>query len=81
MFLVLDCRAYREILLIDERPQVQVWHQHLADLIATVMHAHGHATPRDVTLAQPAAPGNGFSVRRMLLAGRRNGTMPGLGKP
>jgi hypothetical protein len=81
MFLVLDCRAYREILLIDERPQVQAWHQQLADIIATVMQAHGHATPRDVTLAQHAAPGNGFSRLRTRLTGRRNEAASGLGKP
>ena len=46
MFLVLDSRAYREILLIDERPQIQPWHQQLADLIATVMQEHGQSTPR-----------------------------------
>jgi len=39
MFLVLDRRAYRERLLIDEHPRVEVWHQQLADLIATVMQA------------------------------------------
>ena len=30
-----------EKLLIDERPRVQAWHEHLADIIATVMHEHG----------------------------------------
>jgi len=81
MFLVLDCRAYREILLIHERPQVQAWHLQLAGIIATVMHEHGHATPRYATLAQQAARGNGFGWRRTRLAGRRNGAVPGLGKP
>ena len=81
MFLVLDCRTYREILLINEHPRVQAWHQQLADIIATVMHEHGHATPRYVTLARQAAQGNGFSRIRALLAGRRNGAVPGLGKP
>jgi hypothetical protein len=81
MFLVLDCRTYREILLINERPQVHAWHQQLADIIATVMHAHGHATPRDVTLARHTAQGNGFSWIRALLAGRRVGAVPGLGRP
>ncbi len=81
MFLVLDCRAYREILLINERPRVRAWHQQLADIIATVMHAHGHATPRSVTLAQHTAQGNGFSWIRALLAGRRVGAVPGLGRP
>jgi hypothetical protein len=52
MFLVLDSPAYREELLIDELPRMAAWHQQLADLIATVMHEHGHATPRYATLAQ-----------------------------
>jgi hypothetical protein len=52
MFLVLDSPAYREQLLIDELPRSVAWHQQLADLIATVMHEHGHATPRYATLAQ-----------------------------
>jgi hypothetical protein len=52
MFLVLDSPAYREELLIDELPRIAAWHQQLADLIATVMHEHGHATPRYATLAQ-----------------------------
>jgi hypothetical protein len=56
MFLVLESRAYRERLLIDERPRVEAWHQQLADLIATVMHAHGHATPRYETMAGRALP-------------------------
>jgi hypothetical protein len=56
MFLVLESRAYRERLLIDERPRVEAWHQQLADLIATVMHAHGHPTPRYETVTQRAAP-------------------------
>lgn len=43
MFLVLDCPAYREKLLIDERPRVQAWHEHLADIIATIMHEHGQS--------------------------------------
>ena len=81
MFLVLDCRAYREILLINERPRVHAWHQQLADIIATVMQAHGHATPRSVTLAQHTAQGNGFSWIRALLAGRRVGAVPGLERP
>jgi hypothetical protein len=42
MFLVLDCHTFRERLLIDEHPRVEAWHQQLADLIATVMQAHGH---------------------------------------
>jgi hypothetical protein len=52
MFLVLDDPAYREQLLIDVHPRTEAWHQQLADLIATVMHEHGHATPRYTTLAQ-----------------------------
>jgi hypothetical protein len=52
MFLVLDSPAYREQLLIDELPRMAAWHQQLADLIATVMHEHGQATPRYATLAQ-----------------------------
>jgi hypothetical protein len=52
MFLVLDSPAYREKLLIDERPRVQAWHAQLADMIATVMQEHGHSTPRWVALTQ-----------------------------
>ena len=81
MFLVLDCRAYREILLIDERPQIQAWHQQMADLIATVMHHHGHATPRSRTLARPTAHGHGVSRLRTMLAGRLGGAVPGLVRP
>jgi hypothetical protein len=61
MFLVLDGRAFREILLIDEHPCAQAWHQQLADLIAMVMHTHGQSTPRYHTLARPKAPGNGVT--------------------
>ena len=64
MFLVLDCPAYREKLLIDERPRVQTWHEHLADLIATVMHEHGQSTPRFVALAQRGTVGKLFAWRR-----------------
>ena len=46
MFLVLDSREYREILLIDEHPEIQPWHEGLADIVATVMHEHGQSTPR-----------------------------------
>src|SRR3989441_1578177 len=70
MFLVLDCRAYREILLIDEHPRVQAWHQQLADLMATVMHQHGHATPRSRMLAQRAVQRKGWRRRGVALAGR-----------
>ena len=55
MFLVLDSRAFREKLLIDERPRVEAWHEQLADLIATVMQAHGHPTPRYESVARRAA--------------------------
>ena len=64
MFLVLDCPAYREKLLIDERPRVQAWHEPLADLIATVMHEHGQSTPRFVTLAQRGTARKLFAWRR-----------------
>jgi hypothetical protein len=56
MSLVLDSRAFREILLIKDRPRVEPWHQQVAALIATVMHEHGHATPRSGILAQRSAP-------------------------
>lgn len=77
LFLVLNRREYRELLLIDEHPQVQVWHQQLADMIATVMHAHGHATPRYVTLARRAAPENRLARLRARLASKRRDTVPG----
>jgi hypothetical protein len=51
MFLVLDSKAYREILLVDERPQVQPWHEQLANIVATVMHEHGQSTPRYAALS------------------------------
>jgi hypothetical protein len=70
MFLVLDGRAHRESLLMDEHPRVQAWHQPLADLMATVMHQHGHATPRSRTLAQRAAQRTGWRRRGAALAGR-----------
>ena len=80
MFLVLDCPAHREILLIDERPRVQAWHQQLADLIATVMHQHGHPTPRARTLAAQGAHGSGLSRWRARLAGRLGGVVRGVGR-
>ena len=80
VFLVLDRREYREMLLIDEHPQVQAWHQQLADIIATVMHEHGHATPRSVTLAQRAAPENRLTRLRARLASKRSGIVPGLSR-
>ncbi len=64
MFLVLDCPAYREKLLIDERPRVQAWHEPLADLIATVIHEHGQSTPRFVALAQRGTARKLFAWRR-----------------
>ena len=51
MFLVLDSRAYREILLINERPQIQPWHEKLTNIIATVMYEHGQPTPRYAAIA------------------------------
>ena len=80
MFLVLDGRAYREILLIDAHPRVQAWHQQLADIIATVMHQHGHTTPRYGTLARRAAQGNGVRRMRATLASRRADAVSGLGR-
>ena len=80
MFLVLDCRAYREILLIDERPRVQTWHQQLADLIATVMHEHGQSTPRSSTMARRATQGNGLARLCARLVSRRGGPVPGLSR-
>ncbi len=77
LFLVLDSRTYREILLIKERPQVHAWHQQLADLIATVMQEHGHATPRSGTLARRATRGHGLARLRVRLASRRGGAVPG----
>jgi hypothetical protein len=56
MFLVLDSRAFREKLLINERPRVEAWHEQLADVIARVMQAHGHPTPRSESMARRAAP-------------------------
>jgi hypothetical protein len=64
MFLVLDGPAYREKRLIDKRPRVQAWHEPLADLIATVMHEHGHSTPRFVALAQRRMARTRFAWRR-----------------
>ena len=75
MFLVLDGRAYREILLMDEHPRVQAWHQQLADLMATVMQQHGHATPRARTLMQHAAQRMGWRRRGAALAGRWLGAL------
>jgi hypothetical protein len=76
MFLVLDGRAYRERLLIDERPRVQPWHERLADMVATVMQEHGHATPRAVALAQRAAAGKPLGRLRARWAARRRAMTP-----
>jgi hypothetical protein len=80
MFLVLDSPAYREQLLVDERPRVAAWHQTLADLIATVMHEHGQSTPRSVALAQQSAPGSRLARLRARLTSRWGGTASAIGK-
>jgi len=80
LFLVLDSPAYRERLLIDERPRLEPWHQELADLIATVLHAHGHATPRYATLARRATQGHGLTRLWARLASRRGEAVPGLSR-
>ncbi|HEY5870959.1 MAG TPA: hypothetical protein VI542_36215 [Candidatus Tectomicrobia bacterium] len=64
MFLVLDSPAYREKLLINERPRVQAWHAQLADMIATVMQEHGQSTPRGVALVQRGMAKKRFTWRR-----------------
>jgi len=64
MFLVLESPAYREQLLIDERPRIEAWHQQVADLIATVMHEHGHATPRSVAMARRETTPHHHATRR-----------------
>ncbi len=79
LFLVLDSPAYREQLLIDERPRVAAWHQTLADLIATVMHEHGQSTPRSVTLARRSAPGSRLARIRTRLASRGGRAAPDRG--
>jgi hypothetical protein len=56
MFLVLESRAYRAILLVNERPQVQAWHEYVADIIAAVMREHGHPTPRAAAMARRGTP-------------------------
>lgn len=76
MFLVLDCPAYREKLLIDEHPRVQAWHEHLADIVATVMHEHGQSTPRFVALAQRGTAGKSWAWRRARGAARPRETTP-----
>jgi transposase len=47
-----DEQARQAQLSPEERPRVEAWHQQVADLIATVMHEHGHATPRYVAMAR-----------------------------
>ena len=76
MFLVLDSRAYRERLLLDERPRIRSWHVQLADLIATVMQEHGHATPRAIVLAQRRAAGTPWAWLRARWASRPRDTLP-----
>jgi len=76
MFLVLESRAYRERLLLDERPRVQSWHEQLADIIATVMQEHGHATPRAVALAQRRVARTPWAWIRARWAARRRATPP-----
>ncbi len=80
MFLVLDRHEYRERLLIDEHPRVEAWHQQLADLIATVMHAHGHPTPRYETVARRAAPEHWLARLRACLASTWRGARAGLSR-
>jgi hypothetical protein len=76
MFLVLDSRTYRERLLLDERPRIRSWHVQLADLIATVMQEHGHATPRAIVLAQRRAARTPWAWLRARWAARRRDTLP-----
>ena len=76
MSLVLESPAVHAKLLIDERPRVQPWHERLADLIATVMQEHGHATPRAVALAQREATGKPVARIRARWAARRRETPP-----
>ena len=78
MFLVLDSRAYRERLLLDERPRVQAWHEKLADLVATVMQEHGQSTPRAVALAQRRAAAKPWARIRARWASRQHDTTPRL---
>jgi len=76
MFLVLESHAYRERLLLDERPQVQPWHARLADLIATVMQEHGQSTPRAVAMVQRAATGPPWARIRARWASRARQMTP-----
>jgi hypothetical protein len=79
MFLVLESRAYREILLVNERPRIQAWHQHLADIIATVMHEHGQSTPRYSALARRSAS-NRLARLRARLTSRWGGAGVGMAR-
>jgi len=76
MFLVLESPAVHAKLLLDERPRVQPWHERLADLIATVMQEHGHATPRAAALAQREATGTPWARIRARWAARWRETPP-----
>jgi hypothetical protein len=81
MFLVLDRREFREIMLIQERPRIQAWHRAVADIIVTVMHVHGQSTPRYDTMVRRALQGDGFSRLCARLMRRRDSAMPGLDLP
>jgi len=76
LFLVLDRRTFRDLLLLNERPRLQPWHEQVADLIATVMHEHGHPTPRSATLAHRGTAGRRWTWRRALGTGGRRATTP-----
>jgi hypothetical protein len=76
MFLVLDSREFREILLLDEHPRVQSWHEQLADIVATIMHEHGQSTPRFVALTQRGAAGKPLTRIRARLASSQRETTP-----
>jgi hypothetical protein len=80
MFLVLESRAYRESLLVNERPRIQAWHEHVADIIATVMLEHGHPTPRAVAMARRGVARRGLAGLRARLTshGSRAGSATGM---
>jgi len=80
LFLVLESRAYREILLVNERPRIEPWHQRLADMIATVMHEHGQSTPRFVALAQHSVSGSRLARLRAWLTSRWGRATSGMNK-
>jgi hypothetical protein len=77
MFLVLESPAVHAKLLLAERPRVQAWHAHVADLIATVMQEHAHATPRAVALAQRRAARMPWAWLRARWASRPRATRSG----